>query len=160
MPKIKVDASEAFCKKEGCKGPPIHRHHRGHEFLFVSVWTMGGQSRDEDIRKFIRRYWDFNEKDIVRICDRHHAEVHLDIDLIILEHRIKTKKMLEQYTFKEATDLVKRIQKYTDEWLTRETPGVKPEIVFGKTVTKFSQRKRHRVAARRFHDKKKEKNND
>lgn len=151
MPKIRVDASEAFCQKKGCKGPGFHRHHRGHEFLFVHRWVG---TKEKQKAAFIRRYWKFLERDIVRICPEHHAEVHLDLDVEILNHFREAKKGIDHFTYKDAMVLVKKLRKYTDQWLERETPGVDPKLVFG-SKSRFSRAKRRRIATRRYHDERK-----
>lgn len=151
MPKIKVDVSEAFCQKKGCKERGEHRHHRGHEFLFTHRW-MG--SKDPNKKKFVKRYWEFRKSDVVLLCPRHHAEVHLDLDVEILEYLKGQKKSLELFNYEDAMKLVRRLRKYSDAWLQRETPGVDPKLVFGRV---FSTKKRRRIATRRYHD---EKNKD
>lgn len=137
MGKIKVNLSEAFCKKPGCNRGRQHRHHRGHEFLFVCRWTPEDSKQK---RAWIERYWKFNPRDIVDLCANHHAEIHLIYDRVIMNDNKLRAKRLDNYTFREAMALRSKLRKVCDRWLERETRGVPPNRVFGRNRTK-NQRK-------------------
>lgn len=139
MTKLKVKLGEAFCEKPKCKRAKQHRHHRGHEFLFAIRWTG---TKDPDKKAWNKRYWSFREEDLVRLCPRHHAEIHLLYDQIIMAHNRRIGKKCDLYTVKEAEELRKELQAACDKWMKKETKGVPANRVFGRARTRNQRRKK------------------
>lgn len=139
-PKLKVDLKSAFCEKPGCKGPRHHRHHKGHEFLFVIRWQDIEQTKKQ--KEWIKRYWEFRKEDTVGLCPEHHAEIHLHYDRVIIAHNRRLKKPCDKYSYDEAEDLRKELVKACDSWLKKKTKGVKASLVFGRARTKNQRRKK------------------
>lgn len=138
-PKVKVNLEQSFfCEKPKCKGPRHHRHHKGHEFLFVVRWQ--GAMVDEKKQKWIERYWQFKEEDLAGLCPRHHAEIHAIYDRVIMADNRARHKRLDDYTYDEAVFLKNRLVKECNKWLKKETKGIDPKHIFGRARTR-NQRK-------------------
>lgn len=89
---------------------------------------------------WIERYWKFLPQDTVRVCGRHHAEIHLAYDRIIVYDNFKRGKKLDFYTFKEAMALRRKLRAFCNDWLKMETPGKPEKEVFGRLRTKNQRR--------------------
>ena len=117
------------CAKPGCKNSRLQRHHKGHEFLWVAMWIKRRPSEPR-YQKFCQRYWSFHEEDIVRVCRRHHAEIHFEYNLIIEELMQDLGPLLYKWSWPDAYRLMKKLRKQCDKWLKKETPGRDPSTVF------------------------------
>ena len=123
-----VNARKRSCRKPGCRSGSykISRHHKGHQFMFVSsfVRTRYGDPRYKD---FVEKYYQFRLEDIVDICDHHHMEIHVIYDRIIQRDMIKTGRHLRNYSWVQATTLMKKLEKRCERWLKENTPGISPD---------------------------------
>lgn len=81
-------------------------------------------------RRFRERYLMYVSEDCSEVCKWHHEEVHRRY-LRIIRSAISAKdyKPLEQWSWREAEELMQRLRAYCDQWLKRETPGVKPRRI-------------------------------
>lgn len=112
------------CAKPGCSNPRLQRHHKKHEYIWVAVWVKRRMGEPR-FQAFSRRYWSFDDRDIVRICARHHVEVHAAYTRIIDQHIVKNSNpLLHTWTWKEADALMKDLEEYCDKWLKKKTPGL------------------------------------
>lgn len=128
MAKLGIDVSKAggrFCSKPKCKRTNLHRHHKGHEYIFVALWTRV-KVGDREFQKFARRYWGFLKTDTVDVCDWHHAEIHASYDKIINNHIVKVGAPLSRFTWKEARALMQDLTRCCNSWLKYVSPGIEP----------------------------------
>jgi hypothetical protein len=133
-PKIKVELSEVRrCSKPGCKKRhPLHRHHVRNEALFLGLWKRLPQGlKSDDVRVIQRllrvRYYEFRPRDVVDICDWHHAEIHLLYDRVRM-----VRDIVYDGTTRQVLGLMREYKKICREWLKEETPGTNPKAVFRK----------------------------
>jgi len=132
MDKIKISTKDIGCQKFKCRRrlKRTHRHHKGHEKLFVNVWA--GVKRGKTYTVLVDRYLEFRSGDVVHICDQHHAEIHHYYREIIYGHQVELKKPLIAFSWKEARQLMKAMRDECEEWLKEDTPGMSPRKVFSK----------------------------
>lgn len=124
----RLDKVRSFCAKPNCHRSFLHRHHKGHEFLWVSIkpkcWN------DLEYKEFVKRYNSFWKRDVVFVCPWHHAEIHLLYAREIFKHqRRRGFKKLSQYSRTEIESLRRRLREVCDEWLSKETPGIHPDTL-------------------------------
>lgn len=62
LTKIKI----RICAKCGTRAGRIHRHHKGHEYLFACILPD----------RYSQRYIEFRDTDVVLLCDKCHLKVH------------------------------------------------------------------------------------
>ena len=94
--------------------------------MWFGVWAKR-RAGDPDWKAFMNRYYLFLEEDIVILCADHHAEIHKIYDKIIQQHKKRLKKPLYRYTWREANDLMAKLEQACSEWLAIETPGYSHE---------------------------------
>lgn len=125
-----VDTSTGECAKPNCStgSHTLHRHHRRHEAMWLGVWASRRRG-EKKFAEFVARYHAFHPDDWVRVCDRHHAEIHLIYDGIIRRDRHITLRPLSQYSWAQAEKLMGKLEGICLEWLTKETPGEDPSKV-------------------------------
>src|SRR5256885_14042065 len=66
LAKRHVHLTPRICSKCGRSDREIHRHHRGHEYLFAQILP----------EKYAARYIKFLKKDIVELCNKCHIKIH------------------------------------------------------------------------------------
>lgn len=113
------------CKKKKCntKDFILHRHHKGHQYLFVAlfVWRL----EEPRYRRFVKRYYEYNPEDVVHVCSCHHREVHELYDFTIQEHVDRNKRRLVDFTWKQAEALMAALVALCNDWLGQKTKGSK-----------------------------------
>ena len=120
MARITVSTKDALrCSKRGCtyRGP-LDRHHLRHEMMFIKVFE--GKGKDKRYQSLIWRYEEFRPYDVRYLCRGHHGKIHEIYDTIIHSHRMKMKKFLSWYTWKEAINLMHTLRKTYFEWVRIE----------------------------------------
>jgi hypothetical protein len=125
MVKIKLAKVEVLkgCEKPQCGKRYTHRHHT-HNERFILMHFRNRKSRKYDL--FVARYQSFDPRDWRRICPEHHEEIHERYDRIIRKHiRRNHYKPIEDWTWKQAKDLMKDCHRYCMKWLHSATPGIK-----------------------------------
>lgn len=110
----------------------------------MGAWAHRGQ--EPKWKAFVKRYYEYREEDIVRICLPHHAEIHSIYDAIIADDMARTGLPLYLYSWKQGKILMRRLTDACAEWLTQETPGIDHKIY---EATKKTRRGRLRKNARR-----------
>ena len=99
----------------------LHRHHLGHEHMWLTVWQW--RIEQPKFIAFAKRYYEYREGDIVRICSSHHREIHEIYDGIIQRHIASRGVSLREYTWGDAHDLMNQLRQRCRKWLKRQTPG-------------------------------------
>ncbi len=132
MAKIKISTKDIGCIKPRCrrKLKRTHRHHKGHEKLFINIWA--GVKRGKTYKELVDRYLQFRPEDVCIICDQHHAEIHHIYRDIIFEHQTKEKIPLMAFSWKQAHTLMGDLRAECAAWLREDTPGMSPKAVFTK----------------------------
>lgn len=129
--RLDLSKTPAFngCRKPGCNTTQTYRHHRGGEHTFVRhfEWMLRVPKSKDRYAEFCRIYHSFRSRDTVQICGDHHEEVHdlleaFDLDWMVENNCIKA---FRNFTWDEATALIKARQAFTDAWLKERTPGIK-----------------------------------
>lgn len=128
MAKISLRTADAGCRKKGCKyNGPLHRHHYAHEQWIIRRWD---RPSSRWLKALKARRDKFLEEDIVRLCPRHHAEIHWIYSAWIRDFVFQSGKMfVVQWTTKDAQSLMDRLRSGCLEWLKIETPGIDPDVV-------------------------------
>lgn len=117
------------CSKPNCGlAAPINRHHKKHEALWLHVWAHRAAEHEPQYKEFIKRYHEYREEDIVRICMDHHAEIHMIYDLIIAKDTADTGIPLYLYSWKQARILMQKLENACLIWLQQESPGIDSRI--------------------------------
>jgi len=131
MPVIKLEVKEVGCRKPGCarRMEPTARHHRRCETMFVRAYAKHPDKvKTKRYKAFCKRYDTFDPRDIEVLCNYHHCEIHLIYDDLIARDKKKRRKLsLIDYTWSQATALMKKLSKECYEWMERVTPGRNPE---------------------------------
>jgi hypothetical protein len=78
-------------------------------------------------KEFCKRYELFNPQDVLVLCAYHHCEIHLMYDPIIAERRIKLNRVLGDFTWEQAHDLMRTLRRLCYNWEKEETPGRNPK---------------------------------
>lgn len=138
-----VDSSTGECGKPNCTtgSRTLHRHHRRHEAMWLGVWA-GRRKAEPRYVEFIERYRSFDRSDWERLCDNHHAEIHLLYDEIIKIDKKTTKRPLSKYSWKQAERLMSKLEDAFYTWVKIESPGFSSEEL-------AKQRQREREARQR-----------
>ncbi|KKN88123.1 hypothetical protein LCGC14_0251950 [marine sediment metagenome] len=136
MPKINLELKDVGCRKPGCQRrmEPTSRHHRQNESLFINAFgDRHAKMRTKTYKALVQRYASFDERDIIRICNWHHCEIHLMYDEAINEDRQLHLKPMLEYTWQEANSLMRALRKLCYKWEKEETPGRDPaDCTFAK----------------------------
>lgn len=131
MPKLHLARVDTYngCEKPGCRNTRAYRHHRGGERTFVTHfdWLKYNRKYVKQYMELCRRYHSFHPKDVVRICGDHHEEVHdfleqFDLDWMVEHDCIKAYR---HFTWDQAQALIAARRQFTDQWLKKQTPGMK-----------------------------------
>lgn len=135
------DSATGECGKVGCHTPSrtLHRHHRRHQAMWIGVWL----ARRVGEEKFITFCWDYHAflaKDWVRLCDMHHAEIHLIYDGIIRRDKLKTGRPLSKYSWAQAEKLMDKLESTCVKWLRKDTPGLDPKYLTNLRVKREGRR--------------------
>ena len=97
------------CVKCGVTGINIHRHHKGHEYLWARLLPA----------KSARRYIEFRPKDWVCLCVKHHLKIHR-----LYEPRLHTlwallNRQNGRITFKQAEQYRLKLVRCCDNWIKK-----------------------------------------
>lgn len=161
MPIITVKTTEVGCRKPSCKHRMelTHRHHRKCETLFITAFgrNPARNTKSKRFKLLCSRYEKFDERDVVRLCAWHHAEIHVLYDDIILDFKIEINKILANFTWEEADKLMRRLRKACYQWETEVTPGINPDLVFGRQRYRIGSKTRPKKKRKRPRKKKKPK---
>lgn len=117
--KVRVKCSKLRCRTGDFV---LHRHHKGHQFAFVKAF----QSRHQQprYRRFVERYFQYHEDDVVLVCSKHHREIHFIYDEIIQSFKHSHElEALAECSWKQAEELMSDLVSRCNQWLRRETPG-------------------------------------
>jgi hypothetical protein len=129
---VKLPPGVSLGEVKGCAKPkcvlraPLNRHHRRHEALWLSVWAHRG--KEPKYRALVKRYHEFREEDWERICECHHAEIHLIYDMVIADDMARTGLPLYLYSWKQANILMDKLEQACLTWLALETPGIDSKL--------------------------------
>lgn len=120
------DVTVRGCMKPSClwNHAPLHRHHKRHQALWLGPWAHRGA--EPQWNKFVARYHEFREADIVVLCSFHHAEIHSIYDKIIAEDSAKLALPLYLYSWAQGRRLMDKLEAECLRWLGTETPGIDP----------------------------------
>jgi hypothetical protein len=125
LPGVDLNRVSTRCAKLKCRTRDfvLHRHHKGHQYMFVKVfaWRVGTPQYDA----FVRRYFEYRDEDCVRICASHHREIHEKYDAIIQWDMQKLGKRLHHYTWTQAEALMDKLITQCNDWLEKRTKGSK-----------------------------------
>lgn len=121
-------STTARCTKPSCKLRTLNRHHKRHEYMFVSSFVRR-RMRETVYRAFVKRYYEFRKEDVSYICLHHHAEIHLMYDKIIRKDLRSTHKALRNYSWNQANHLMDKLEAAFNDWIEKVTPGEDPEIL-------------------------------
>lgn len=86
---VRIRILAARCAKCGTT-KKVHRHHKGHEFLFACLYEEG----------YAARYIEFRAEDTVPLCKTHHRYIHRRYERTIEEMQVRadlTHTILEFY---------------------------------------------------------------
>lgn len=120
-------ASVPRCTKPNCgHRAPLNRHHKAHEALWLGAWAH--RSQEAQWKAFVKRYYEYREEDIVRICLPHHAEIHAIYDEIIAEDLALVGLPLYLYSWSQGRRLMRKLRAACDQWLLDDTPGIDSEV--------------------------------
>jgi hypothetical protein len=101
----------------------MNRHHKRHQAMWLGIWS--GRRKGEDRwERFVARYKAFLPEDWVRVCIRHHAEIHVIYDGIIEADKTKVGRPLSDYTWTQAEALMDKLEAACLRWLKMQSPGV------------------------------------
>lgn len=140
-PKVTIDVSEAGCQKKGCThqgGGPIHRHHIRHKRYWINRFEskdlyFGGRGDNArmlrvDWEMFVRtlkeRYAKWLPRDIVRLCDYHHVEIHAIYRRINRSVIDSAKNGI--VTPRDAIRAMRLCKQALREWLKKPSAGMNP----------------------------------
>jgi hypothetical protein len=136
------------CEKYRCRTSDfvLHRHHTGSEHMWLLFW----QHRIDQPRfvDFARRYYEYRDEDVVRVCSSHHREIHEIYRVIGDEHQRRRGKPFQDYTWTEAEDLMQKFRKRCKRWLKTQSPGAEPWPSNGATKRAASEFDEYLAAAR------------
>jgi len=121
---MKIESTERLCQcaKPGCTGTYTHRHHMGCETMWIRAFAS--KRRSKKYKAFLRRYMQYRKTDVIEICERHHEEAHWLYGAVITrEIRKRHFKLLKNYTWQEAEEMMQVLRKFCKVWLEKETPG-------------------------------------
>ena len=137
MPTVNLKGvTKRGCMKPNCKTSyTLNRHHKKHEAMWLGIWASR-RRLEPKWRAFVERYHEFLPEDIVDICSRHHAEIHLLYDVIIQEDILEIGRPLSRYSWGQAERLMRKLEETCNTWLKLPTPGVHPKT--------FAHRRRER----------------
>lgn len=127
--------SEVRCAKPSCpvaSHSRLQRHHKGHQRMWFGIWASRRKG-EKRWQAFVARYNRFDPRDVVLICENHHAEIHSIYDKIIANDRAaQTNIPLSQYNWTQAIRLMAKLTAACGKWLQKETPGI-DSASFGET---------------------------
>jgi hypothetical protein len=116
---------------------PLDRHHVRSQKLFVRAFA---NKQGKRYAAFVKRYEEFNEKDICRICRLHHDVVHSFYHMIVDRHIAKIGKPLWQWSWKQATILMNDLEKEFWRWKKRQEAGLRAMKAQGSAAKSLSNR--------------------
>lgn len=137
--RIKLNLEDAGCQKPGCKHKLeiLHRHHMRHEKRWINLWSYGPPPHWRRPGEWIpsrhillrlrERYFQFRSRDVIRLCEWHHIEIHEAYKVIYHQAEIKFKMPWKAFGWKEAIFVMRECKKYCKEWLQRSSPGINPK---------------------------------
>lgn len=113
------------CQKPKCRTKDfvLHRHHMGHEHMFVSQFVH--RFSEKRYVEFVKRYYEYREEDTVKICSCHHREIHEIYDEIIAAYCRKRRKALADFNWTEARELMSLLVARCKKWMKQRTKGSK-----------------------------------
>lgn len=140
MARLNVAKVQLSCSVKGCRnaedGMFLDRHHVRSQKLFVHHFSHRKSKRYED---FAKRYNEFREEDIVRLCREHHDEVHPLYWSIISKHTWKLRLPLRRFSWRQANILMDDFEAHFHQWLAKKSKQKTSGI---RTLLKAVQRKR------------------
>lgn len=92
--------------------------------MFLNCFRL--RYRTKHYKQFKKLYEAFRPRDVVKICDWHHREIHERYSVIVNAHKARLRKRLRSYSWKEAEALMKLLEQECDRWLKLQTPGSPP----------------------------------
>lgn len=93
--------------------------------MWFGIWRLT-RADDPRFQSLKHRYNKFRPEDTVLICDWHHAEIHLQYDMLIRARAKSLGKSLSHFTWEEAEDLMADLRKVCQKWMRQRTPGTDP----------------------------------
>lgn len=133
------------CPKPNCStgSDTLERHHRRHEAMWLAVWRSKRKGEQRFIR-FVGRYKRFDPRDVTRICDWHHAEIHSIYDEIIQADMRMRSKRLQDYSWDEANELMSKLERRFWTWLGEPSPGLSPRKLRAQRAKERTRRREER----------------
>lgn len=120
----------------GTRSLNINRHHKRHQFMFLSSFVRT-RKRQAEYKAFVKRYYEFRKEDVADVCSWHHAEVHILYDRIIQQDIKRVGKPLRNYSWAQANALMDKLEACFEEWAKIESSGINPrELNSSKRRTK------------------------
>ena len=123
IPNVDLSKVATRCAKKKCRTKDfvLHRHHKGHQYLFVAcfIWRL----EQPKYRDFVKRYYRYEPEDTVKICSCHHREIHERYDRIIERYVKKRNKALSNFSWAEAEELMSLLVASCNDWLGKQTKG-------------------------------------
>jgi ssDNA-binding Zn-finger/Zn-ribbon topoisomerase 1 len=110
LTKVKIKVK---CEKCGKQRKKMHRHHKGHEFLFASL-------RPDD---YARRYVEFRKEDIVILCDKCHKDIHFLYESTIRRLRQATTEAVP--TLEQCEEARLSLVSIFNSWINDERKAAK-----------------------------------
>lgn len=127
------------CQKLECRtgSYKLHRHHMASEKMFLDI--LSGRHKDQQWYKQLQEnYYAFRPKDVVSICEAHHAEIHHRYNRLVGKYT-RSNGPMQNWTKGQAENLMSLLRAECKRWLRTRTPGMKggfKELVKIRTAEK------------------------
>jgi hypothetical protein len=113
------------CEKVSCTTGSfkLHRHHMASEKMFLDV--LHGRYHDQKwYQQLTSNYYAFREKDVVHICEPHHAEIHHRYNKLVGKY-IRANGPPQNWTKRQAENLMSILRAECQRWLRAKSAGYK-----------------------------------
>lgn len=122
MVKLNIKRVQLTCSVEWCTnvedGMLLDRHHVRSQKMWLTIFR--DQWFTPHYKDFAKRYYEFNEADLVRLCREHHEEVHDLYYNVVEKHKRKLGIPLYWMTWVQAGIIMDDLEKIFHKWLKRK----------------------------------------
>jgi hypothetical protein len=143
MPRVAMEGFRAHgCQKLMCRtgSYKLHRHHKASEKFFLDV--LHGQFHDQKwYQTLTSHYYAFRPKDVVSICEAHHAEIHHRYNKLVGKY-IRSNGPPQRWNKTQAENLMSLLRAECERWLRTSTAGLKGG--FEALIAKRAKEKKNR----------------